>query len=138
MRNHLIGWRKPISRQAVGRFHDQRVGLFPFRRFGGFSAAQFEIAGVKQGIRLSLDKNLGRTKNVTGRKQRNRDIVHGVLFAERQHVLVSLTGHSRLHQAGGPLRHDDFGMRRDVIAMSMRDEREPFRLPGIEPQILRR
>src|SRR6266576_6828067 len=71
-------------------------------------------------------------------QQRYLGIMHGPLFAERQNMLASFAWHSRLHQSSGALRHDDLRVRRDVIAVGVRDEREPFRIPRVEPQILRR
>ena len=49
-----------------------------------------------------------------------------------------LTGHARLEQARGPLGENDFRVRRNVIAVCVRDKSETFGLPRIEPQILRR
>ena len=58
-------------------------------------------------------------------------------FAERQDVLVAFARQARLHQARGALGDDDFLVRRDVIAVRVRNEGEALRVPRIEPQILR-
>ncbi len=71
--------------------------MHPLRRFGRFAAAQFEVAGVQKGFVLGFEKNLRGTKDVPGRQERNIDIVHAPLFAERQNVLLSLSGQTRLH-----------------------------------------
>ena len=79
------------------RFHNECVGAHPFCRFGGFSAAQFEVAGVKQRFVFGPEKNLCGTKDVPGRQEHKIDIVHPPLFAKRQNVFLSLSRKTRLH-----------------------------------------
>src|SRR5438270_9326294 len=59
------------------------------------------------------------------------------LFTEWQDVFDSRPRHSRLEQTRGALGKNHFLVRRDVVAVGMRNESEPLRLPGIEPQIVR-
>ena len=65
-------------------------------------------------------------------------MVHRSSFAEGQDVLVPFARHSRLHQPGRALRQNDLVVRRNMIAVGMRHEREPFHVPRVQPQILRR
>src|ERR1700731_4556251 len=103
--------------------------MFPLRWFGRFALTQFEIAGVKKRSALALDPNLGRTKNVSGGEENRRKSIEGPRLAERQHMLFAVPGQTRLHQAGGAFRHNNFGMRSDMIAMRMRDKSETLRIP---------
>ena len=45
------------------------------------------------------------------------------------------SGHPRLHEARRALGENDLWMRRDVIAVRVRDKGERFRLPRVEPEI---
>ena len=64
--DNLFGWRKAIARQAKGRFHNERIGMAPFRWLGGFARTQFEIAGVEQCLFAGEKEALRRTKDVAG------------------------------------------------------------------------
>src|SRR5207244_11542573 len=127
-----------IARPSEGRFHDESVGLQPFCRFGGFAAAQFEVAGVKQRFAFGLEKKLSGAKDMPGRQERNIEIVDVPFFTERQHMLGSFCRQPRLHKSNGALGDDDLRVRRDVVAMLVRHERERLRLPWVEPEMLLR
>jgi len=99
---------------------------------------QFEIPGVKKRFVSAREKQLRRTKDMTGGQERYIGIVNASLLAERQDVFDASAGHSRLQQTRGTLRKNDLFVRRDVIAMRVRDESEALGFPGIEPQVLRR
>jgi hypothetical protein len=60
------------------------------------------------------------------------------LFAERENVFGPRARHSRLEQTRGALGKNHFFVRRDVIAVRVRDKSEPLRLPRIEPQVVSR
>ena len=64
--------------------------------------------------------------------------MHAPLLAERQDVFGARTGHSRLEQTRSALGKNDLVVRRDVIAVRVRNKSEPLRLPRIEPQVVRR
>ena len=119
-----LGRRQPVTRQAVGRLHDESVGLPPFRRLGGTAGPQLEIAGVKQGAGIGLEKELRRAKNMAGGQERDAETADGRRLAERQDVFVAFAGKARLHQARGAFRDDDLVVRRDVVAVRMGDKRE--------------
>ena len=138
MINDLLSWRESVARQAKRCLHNECIGLPPFRRLGGFSWTEFEVAGVEQRFFLSEKEELRRTKDVTGGQERYIGIVNASLLAERQDVFDASAGHSRLQQTRGTLRKNDLFVRRDVIAMRVRDESEALGFPGIEPQVLRR
>ena len=57
-------------------------------------------------------------------------------FAKRDDLFPSFAGHPRLHQTRRSLGNDDLRMRRDMIAMRVRNEGQRFRIPWIEPEIL--
>ena len=59
-------------------------------------------------------------------------------LAESDHVFVALPRQARLHQPRGSFGDDDFVMRRDVIAVGMRDKREWLSVPGIQPKVFLR
>jgi len=61
--------------------------------------------------------------------------VDAAAFAERQNVFVPFSRHAGLHQSRRSLGNNYFLVRRNVIAMGMRNEGEPLRIPGIKPQI---
>ena len=50
-------------------------------------------------------------------------------------MLVALAGQARLHEAGGPFRDDNLIVRRDMIAVRMRDEGKRLCLPRIKPDV---
>ena len=137
MSDDLFGGRKLVARQSEGRFHDEGVGLAPFRRLSRFPRAQFEIAGVKQRFVFGGKKKLRGTKNVTGGQECYIEIVHCSLLAKRQHVLCARAGQTRPHQARGAFRDNDFVVRRNVVAVRVRNESETLPVPGVEPQIVR-
>lgn len=53
-------------------------------------------------------------------------------------MLIPLARQARLHQTRGSFRDNDFLVRRNVIAVRMRNEGERFRIPRIEPEIVLR
>jgi hypothetical protein len=57
-------------------------------------------------------------------------------FIEREDMLDAATGQARLQEASGPLGQDNFVMRRDVVAVSVRNEGETLWFRRIEPEIL--
>src|SRR5689334_15680457 len=57
---------------------------------------------------------------------------------ERHDVLDPWSRHPGVHQAGRFFGQNYLAVRRDMIAVRMRDEGEPLWIPRIEPQILRR
>lgn len=57
-------------------------------------------------------------------------------LAECDYVFVPFPRQARLHQARGPFGDDNLVMCCDMIAMSVRDEREIFSVPRIEPDLL--
>ena len=61
-----------------------------------------------------------------------------VRLAESENVFVALARHSRLHQTRRSFRDDDLVVRRDVIAVRVRNKRKRLCVPRIEPQILLR
>ena len=73
---------------------------------------------------------------MAGGQKRDLDIVHPLSSPKRQDVLVAFAGKARLHQPSSALGHDNLLVRRDMIAVGMRHESEPFRVPWIEPQIM--
>src|SRR2546423_15039958 len=75
---------------------------------------------------------------MTGRKQREIDIVHAPLLAERQDMFGARAGHPRLEQTRSALGKNDLVMRRDVIAVRVRNKSEALRFPRIEPKVVRR
>src|ERR1700720_825981 len=66
------------------------------------------------------------------------EIAHASLFAERQDVFGATARHPRLQQTRSALGKNDLFVRRDVIAVCVRDKGEALRLPGIEPQVVDR
>ena len=60
--NHLRGdffsRRKYVFRQAVSRFHDQRLSVTPFRALGREARAQFEVARVEERAGFVFDQQL--------------------------------------------------------------------------------
>jgi hypothetical protein len=62
--------------------------------------------------------------------------VHHSLFAEGQNMLDARPWEPRLHEPRGALGDNDFVMRRDVIAVRVRNEGEALCVPRVEPQIL--
>ena len=62
--------------------------------------------------------------------------MHCCVFAEGNNLFASLAGHPRLHQTRCSLRDDDLRVRRDMIAVRVRDKGKRFCVPGVEPQIL--
>ena len=66
---------------------------------------------------------------MAGRQQHQIDIVHPSLLAERQHVFDPRARHARLHQTRSALGQNDFLVRRDVIAVGVRNEREAALVP---------
>src|SRR5437899_6467117 len=75
---------------------------------------------------------------MTGRKQRHLHAPDSLFLAEWQDDFLTFSWEPRLHQTRGSFRDDDFTMRRDVIAMGVRNKSEIFGLPGIEPETLLR
>jgi hypothetical protein len=63
--------------------------------------------------------------------------VDTALLAEWQQMFDPGARHPRLHQSRGTLGQNYFFVRRDMIAMRVRNKREMLWLPRIEPQILR-
>lgn len=59
-------------------------------------------------------------------------------LTEGQKNFPAFPGQPRLHQTGRPFRNNNLAMRRDVIAMRVRNECEILGLPRIEPEILAR
>jgi len=66
-----------------------------------------------------------------------RSVEDAALLAEWQQVFDPGARHPRLHQSRGTLGQNYFFMRRDVIAVGVRNKREALRLPWIEPKIVR-
>ena len=60
---------------------------------------------------------------------------NGLFLAEVQNVFATLARHPGLHQARRPFRDDDLVMRRDMIAVRVRDEGKRLRIPGVEPDV---
>ena len=75
---------------------------------------------------------------MTGRKKSDVEAANSRGLTEGQNDLVAIAWKARLHQTGSALRNDDLLMRCNVIAMGMRNECEGFRIPRIQPKILRR
>ncbi len=100
--------------------------------------AQFEIAGVEQRVGVGLQKELGRSKNVTGWEKHQVETAHRGHLAERDDMLFSFSRQTCLHQARGAFGNNDLVMRGDVIAVRVGNEGEWLRIPGIEPEILLR
>ena len=75
---------------------------------------------------------------MTGRKQRHLHAPDVLFLAEWQDDFVTFSWEPRLHQTRGSFRDDDFTMRRDVIAMGVRNESEILGFPRVEPEILLR
>ena len=113
----------------------KRVGLSPFRRLGGAARPQLEIAGVEKRAVVGLEKELGRAEDVARGQKHQVETADRRRLAEGHHVLVALSRQARLHQPRRSFRDDDLLMRRDVIAVGMRDKRERLRVPRIEPEI---
>jgi len=74
---------------------------------------------------------------VTGGQQHYIEIVHRSLFAEGQDMLDARPWEPRLHDPRGALGENDLVMRRNVIAVRVRNEGEALGVPRVEPQILR-
>lgn len=110
----------------------------PLGRFRGEAGAQFEIAGVKERAGFGFEEKLCRTKDVARGQKHEVETAHCCRLTEGDDVLVAFAGEPRLHQARSPFGNDDFLMRGDVIAMRMRNEGERFRVPRVEPKLLRR
>ncbi len=130
-----FGRREAIAGQPVGRLHDQGVGLFPLCRLGGTAGTQLEITRVKQRPPVGLEKELRGTKDMAGRQKRYGKSANQGRYAERKHMFVTLARQARLHEARGPFRDDNLIVRRDMVAVRMRDEGERLRLPWIKPDV---
>jgi hypothetical protein len=78
---------------------------------------------------------LGRAEDVTRRQQGKTKIMDSPLFAERKGVLDPRSRHPRLHQSCGAFGENDLFVRRDVVAMRMGNEGEPFGFPRVQPEI---
>ena len=64
--------------------------------------------------------------------------MHAPLLAEGQDMFGASAGHPRLKQTRSAFGKNDLVVRRDVIAVRVRNKSEPLRLPRIEPQVVRR
>jgi hypothetical protein len=56
-------------------------------------------------------------------------------LAERKNMLATFAREASLQEAGGPFGDNDLLVRRDVVAVGMRNESERFWLPGVEPDV---
>jgi hypothetical protein len=126
-----------VAREAEGGFHDQRVGLAPFRGLGGKARAELEVAGVEQRAGVCFDIGLGGAEDVAGREQGDRKIAEGAPFPEREEVLAPLPADPRLHQPGGGRAGDDLRVARCVITVRVRDEGQRLGGGGVEPEVVR-
>ncbi len=72
---------------------------------------------------------------MAGGEERDVETPHARRLAERKDVFVAFPREAGLHEAGGALGDDDLVVRRDVVAVRVRDERERFGIPGIEPDV---
>ena len=90
--------------------------------------AELEIAGVKQRAGVGFEEELRGAEDVAGRQQRHPQAAHVGRHAEGQDDFVSFTREPRR-----PFRDDDLFVRRDVVAVRVRDEGKRLRIPGIEP-----
>jgi hypothetical protein len=113
--DHLLSWRKSISRETESRFHDERIGLTPLRVLSGLAGPQFKIARVKQCLITGEKETLGRPKNVASRQQHEIEPAHGSPFAKWQDLLGSPALKPTLHQTRSSLRDDYLIVRRDVV-----------------------
>lgn len=75
---------------------------------------------------------------MAGGEQSNIDRADDTRFVKRENMLDAATGQARLHEASGPLGHDNFIVGRDVVAVSVRNEGKTLWFRRIEPQILGR
>ena len=73
---------------------------------------------------------------MAGRQQHHFKAANHRAFLKWDDVLVSLARKARLHQPRGAFRHNDFIVRRDMIGVGVRYEREGFLVPRIEPDVL--
>ena len=72
---------------------------------------------------------------MAGREEGDVEAADDGSHPKRQNMLVPFAGQAGLHQARGAFRNDDLVMRRDMIAVGVRDKGERFRIPGIEPDV---
>ena len=116
-----------------------RSAFLPYSRGGALyiSGGDAGLCFLPRAKREGGKKKLRGTKNVTRGQERYIDIVHRSFFAKRQHVLGARAGQTRLHQTRRALGDDDFVVRRNVVAVRVRNESEMFRIPRVEPQVVR-
>ena len=67
---------------------------------------------------------------MTGRQERDIESAHGSRLAESKNVLVALSRQPRLHQTRGAFRDNDLVMRRDVVAVCVRNKANGFASHG--------
>ena len=75
---------------------------------------------------------------MAGGKQCNLHSADILFLTEWQKNFPAFPGQPRLHQTRRPFRNNNLAVRRDVIAMRVRNEREILGLPRVEPEILLR
>ena len=73
---------------------------------------------------------------MAGWEQRDRHSANSSLLAEGQKNFPAFPRQPCLHQAGRPFRNNNLAMRRDVIAVRVRHERESLRIPWVQPKFL--
>ena len=131
------GGRHAVFRQAVGRLHDEGVGVPPLRGLGGEAGAQFEIAGVEERAGVRLDEGLRGAEDVARWQKRDREVAERAPFAELQKMLAPHAAEPRLHEPGGAGAGDDFLVRGDVVGVCVGDKGEGARVPRVEPEAVR-
>ena len=100
-------------------------GLPPFRRLRGSARPQFEIAGVKERAVISLKEKLCGAKDVAGRQQHDFHAAHRSCVRRRAATCsLRLPGIRASHQTRCSFRDDDLVVRRDMIAVRVRDKGE--------------
>ena len=75
---------------------------------------------------------------MAGWEQGDLHSVDVAFLTEGQKNFPAVPGQPRLHQAGCPFRDNNLAMRRDVIAMRVRNKCKILGLPRVEPEILSR
>jgi hypothetical protein len=75
---------------------------------------------------------------VPGGQQHEIKAMHDPALSKRENMLDASARQAALHQARSALGDDDLFVRRNVIAVRVRNEGETLCIPWIQPQILLR
>ena len=75
---------------------------------------------------------------MAGREQCDLHSADISFLTERQKNFPAFPGQPRLHQTRRPFRNNNLAVRRDVIAMRVRNECEILRFPRVKPKMLLR